>query len=124
MAKKSTQPKKTYGSKGRAYEKLPFHSPNVPKAVKKEISEKLHSNGITLNHLATFGQAGEWLKWRWDDENECWLIVHSFTPVGDDAPIGLVSYRAKDLVNAIALALWNYTELSESDFESDDDDDF
>lgn len=124
MAKKSTHG--TQGKKSGAFgqPRLPFHSPTFTKAEKAELAEKSGKGDIRLIHFNDVLSQDDWLKVRFDSDNGVWLVIHSFTGGDNDAPIGLVTYRAKRLENALAMAIWKAGELSESDFITEEDDDF
>lgn len=106
------------------FPKLPFHTPSIPKSDKALIAERVSKAEINFTHLNDLLSEADWLKVRFDSEDGVWLVIHSYTPTGDDEPIGLVTHRAKRLENAIGMAVWAADELSDSDFMSDEDDDF
>jgi hypothetical protein len=121
QGKKNPQQSKKFNDR---FPKLPFHTPSISKSDKALIAERVSKAEINLTHLNTLLTENDWLKVRFDSENGVWLVIHSYTPTGDDEPVGLVTHRAKRIQNAIGMALWAADELSDSDFVSDDDEDF
>jgi hypothetical protein len=124
MVKKSSASKKGASKQGNQFQNLPFHSPSFTKSEKSDITAKLAKGEIGLQHIGVFLSDADWVKIRFDSDKGVWLLIHSYTPPGEDDPVGLVTYRAKGLANVVAMAIWKGEELSSSDFESDDDDDF
>lgn len=119
---KKSQKKSDYQKNG--YTKLPFYSPKPTKADKAQMLEKLRNGSVSLTHLDEIIGENDWLKLRYDHDNGIWLLMHTYTPSEADEPIGIVSYRNKSLHKTLLLALWYADEISDSDFVSEEDDDF
>lgn len=120
-SKKTPFPRK---SRSEGYAKLPFHSPSLSKTEKSEAVEKLVTSSPVLAYFGEVVSQSDWLKLRYDHENGVWLVMHTYTSNESGENVGIVTYRAKRLENALAFCIWKSSELSDTDFLSDDDDDY
>lgn len=124
MAKKGSPSTQKAQYQRNGFAKLPFHSPSFTRAEKATMVEKLNAGDVGLVHLNEVLSQNDWLKLRYDNDNGVWLVIHSYTAPGSDEPMGLVTYRAKKLENALCMAIWGADNLDTSLFEPEEEDDF
>lgn len=104
--------------------KLEFHSPSLTRAEKTEAVGRLVGAGSVLPYFREMVSENDWLKLRYDTDNGVWIVMHTFTAESTGEQVGIVTYRAKQLENALAFALWNAENISDSDFLREGDDEF
>lgn len=124
MATSKKSPKKTAEYWPSGQKKLTFYDLMLDKEAKKEVEERLAKGQFTINHLAEIMGEYDKLSIKRDGNGGGWSIFLTFTPVGEYEPVGVYSFRAKHLANAIAGLIWRSEDFDGRHFIDEEDDDF
>lgn len=124
MANSKRKPGSTGSGSSWGEKKLEFIDLNTSKEDKEEISKRLAAGQITIEHFSQIVNKGGWVKFSYSVTDDYWRCMVGYTEKGEYDVLGVYVFRARNLSNAIGLAVWHSEEFSARDFVTTDDDTF